>query len=131
MECIADTNILIYDTIEDSEFHRKVSETLDLMDNILVPSVVLEEFVHAMKQIDIGEEVIRKKILEILDACTFVPVGPVNIKDAIKVLTKEGVSSMRFNDKLILSVAKEKSLPLFTFDKELISECKANGVRIL
>jgi hypothetical protein len=131
MECIADTNILIYDTIEDSEFHQKVSETLDLMDNVMVPSIVLEEFVHAMKQIKVGEDIIRKKSIEILDTYAIIPISAINMKDSIRILSEENVSFKRFNDKLILSVAKEKNLPLFTFDKELISECKANGVKTI
>lgn len=44
-------------------------------------------------------------------------------------MSEEKTSFKRFNDKLILSIAKQKEVPLFTFDRELNEECEVYEVR--
>jgi len=133
MECVVDTNALVYDMIEDSELHGRASAILDNADRTIVPTVVVEELVHALKQLEIDENAIKDKIEEILtsERMELLPIDSYNIKEAVTLLKKHSVSYRRFNDKLILSVAKNERLPLVTFDRELIAQCKKENVEVL
>jgi len=44
MKAVIDTNILIYDLVEDSEFHKEAGELLDSLEEWLIPSLVIHEF---------------------------------------------------------------------------------------
>jgi len=66
VEALIDTNVLVYDTIEDSVFHEEAKKTLDKLDRWLIPSVVIEEFVLVLNQLNLKREIIGKKIDEIL-----------------------------------------------------------------
>ncbi len=48
MEGVVDTNVLIHDTIEDSEFHEAAASDLGRLDRWLVPTVVIEEYVSIL-----------------------------------------------------------------------------------
>lgn len=52
-------------------------------------------------------------------------------KGAIDTLTRHKAYFRRFDDKVILSAAKVEQVPLLTFDKELLDECKREGVDTL
>ncbi|MEO2152327.1 MAG: PIN domain-containing protein, partial [Thermococcus sp.] len=45
MHGVIDTNVLIYDTFEDTEFHKKAEETLESLDRWYVPAIVTQEYV--------------------------------------------------------------------------------------
>jgi len=66
VEALIDTNVLVYDTIEDSVFHEEAKKTLDKLDRWLIPSVVIEEFVLVLNQLNLKREIKGKKIDEIL-----------------------------------------------------------------
>jgi len=44
VKAVIDTNVLVYDTIEDSNFHEEVRDKLYKLEKWIIPSVVLEEF---------------------------------------------------------------------------------------
>jgi len=44
--------------------------------------------------------------------------------DSIDIISREKVSVNRLNDKLIVSVAKAKKSPIFTYDKEIKKQWK-------
>ena len=44
MKAVIDTNILIYDLVEDSELHKEAEELLDSLEEWLIPSLVIHEF---------------------------------------------------------------------------------------
>jgi rRNA-processing protein FCF1 len=46
-------------------------------------------------------------------------------------LSSEKASLSRFNDKLVLSIATRKKIPLLTFDKELQGQAKRFGVKVM
>ena len=131
MEAVIDTNALVYDYVENSDLHAEASKWLDSLDGWLVPSVVIEEFVFVMKKAGVADGLLQKKVGETLaDGRTrFVPVSAGDVKSAVSLLASEKASFMRFNDKLVLSVARRTRAPLLTFDRALRAQCDGLGVR--
>jgi predicted nucleic acid-binding protein len=130
-EAIVDTNVLVYDMIEDSVFHEKAASLLDALKRPLIPSVVVEEFLLVLEQLGVSRELIGRKLEEILSWGELVPLGKENFKTSLSMILREGLSFKRFNDKLVLSVAEKRKLPLLTFDAELRKESIRRGVRVL
>ncbi len=49
MHGVIDTNVLIYDTFEDTEFHSEAEGTLESLDRWYVPAIVMQEHVWFFK----------------------------------------------------------------------------------
>jgi hypothetical protein len=49
MRAVIDTSVLIYDLVEDSEFHKEAEELLDSLEEWLIPSIVVHEFVWFLR----------------------------------------------------------------------------------
>ena len=131
MECIIDTNVLVDYILLDSELHEKARLNLEKADNGFVPSVVIEELAHVLNNFKLDKNVINEKVSEVLDSYGIVEVSEDNINNARRIIVEEQhINFKKFNDKLILSIAKEKDLPLLTFDRGLIDECKIHGVKL-
>jgi predicted nucleic acid-binding protein len=133
VEAVIDTNVLISDYLEDSENHPLAKRVMDELDGWLVPSVVLEEFVYALRQLGVDDRAISRKLSELLDdeRTSVVPIGRAEVRDAIGIIDTERVSFGRFNDKLILSATKRKRRRLATFDRGLRSQCRTASVKPL
>jgi len=126
VEAVIDTNVLVYDTMEDSSFHEDVRDKLYRLEKWIVPSVVLEEFALVLMQLKVKESFIRDKILEILlnEKTEIATLSKQHFIDSIDIISREKVSVNRLNDKLIVSVAKAKKSPIFTYDKEIKKQWK-------
>jgi len=124
VEAIIDTNVLVYDTIEDSVFHDEVRNKLSLLERWVIPTVVLEEFALVLVQLKVGEEFVEEKMLEVLlsEKTEVVSISKQHFFDSIDIISKEKTSFKRLNDKLIISVAKVRKLPIFTYDEEIRRE---------
>ena len=68
MEAVIDTNVLIYEFIEDSEYHNDVKEVLNMLDNIIIPEIVINEFIYVSSKIGVPFNIIKNKILEIYNS---------------------------------------------------------------
>ncbi len=128
-----DTNCLIFDMVKNSEFHGEARKLLDRADRWLLPSVVVEEFVFALKQLGVGDEMIAKEVRGLFAGgkAIFAPVRIQDVRSALGLIESEGVSSKRFNDKLVLSIAKREGAAVMTFDKGLEAECRSQGVEVV
>jgi len=121
VEAVIDTNVLVYDTVEDSSFHKDVRDKLSKLKKWIVPSVVLEEFALVLMQLNLEEGFIRDKIMEILSngKTEVASLSRQHFIDSIDIISREGISVNRLNDILIVSVAKVKRSPIFTYDKDI------------
>ncbi len=132
MECVIDTNVLVERILFDSDMHLEAEKGLEQIDVGILPSVVVQELASVMSRLGFDKNAINKRLDEVISSYTIMAVGKDSILWAQKALMKEkGASFSRFNDKLILAIAKAGNLPLFTFDRDLIKECKENGVKLL
>jgi Predicted nucleic acid-binding protein, contains PIN domain len=123
-ECVVDTNVLVYDTIEDSEYHETASAIIDNLDICIIPSVVLEEFIFTLAKLGLDNKIIYEKVLDLLETFEYLPIEKEDIINALNMIEKEKVSFKKFNDKLILCIAERRKAKLLTFDKELQKEQK-------
>ena len=131
MECVVDTNALVYDTLENSELHERASRILDEVDRLFIPSVVMEEFVYVLMELEVDTAHIKRKLLEFVENEEIEPISQTHIRAAVDMITAEKTSFKRFNDSLILAVAREKNLPLLTFDRKLNGDCLKYGIKTL
>jgi predicted nucleic acid-binding protein len=131
MESLIDTSVLVDYILLDSEFHQRAETGIKKIERGFLPSVVVEELAYVLDRLKLSKEMVNEKIEEVLDTYGVIGITSANLQTACKMVMKENsISFKRFNDKLILAVAKERSMQLFTFDRDLIKECEANGVRI-
>ncbi|MBC7092142.1 MAG: PIN domain-containing protein [Nitrososphaeria archaeon] len=133
MECIVDTNILVYETVEDSLYHREVVERLEDITKIWIPVNILVEFALVLKKLGLDENFVCNKIKELLrkGKIELINVRKSDFEKAIEIISNEKLSILRLNDKLILSSASRMRIPLYTYDKHLKSEATKFGVSII
>ena len=133
MSAVIDTNVLVYDTFEDSVFHKEAKVLLDELDEWLIPSIVVYEYVWLLRELEVALNDAVYKVREYLlsPKAKLVFEGPEGILTSLSLLTREKLSLSKFNDKLILIVAKRRDCPLFTFDKKLRAQAASLGVPLL
>ncbi|MGB9760665.1 MAG: PIN domain-containing protein [Thermoproteota archaeon] len=119
-----DTNVLIYDTFEDTVYHKEARSLLDSLLEWNVPSVVIIEFVAFLNKLHLKREDILNKLDELINDPKFnlIEVEKEDLLAALKIVEGEQLSPLRLNDKIILSVSSRRKENLQTFDKKLKRE---------
>lgn len=130
---VIDTNILIYDIFEDSLYHREASSVLDALEEWVIPTIVIHELAWFMKGLGLRAEVSRDIIMQYIEnERTIVkPVLAHHIRKALIIITSEGLTLSRYNDKLILAIAAEEKIPLASLDRKLRSQAKKHGLDVI
>jgi len=129
LSAVVDTNVLVFDTFEDSEFHREATKLLDSLNRWILPSIVFHEYVWFMKREKLDLSFSREKVIEYL---THVKSNPVAIQVDDILFSIQRIREYRdYNDFLILSVAKRMGHALLTFDERLKKYANQHGVRTL
>jgi hypothetical protein len=129
MSCVVDTNVLVFDTFADSALHAPARQRLDGLEHWYLPGIVLHEYVWALRGLHAALAFAREKVEEWLlaEKAAYSPETP----DDILFATREAASYARYNDYLILSQAKRLGLPVLTFDRQLRTEARRQGIRAL
>ena len=129
MSAVVDTNVLIFDTFEDSEFHVEAMKLLDSLKRWILPSIVFHEYVWFMKGEKLDLSFSREKVTEYLTQAKTNTV-PIQVDDIL--FSIQRIKEHRdYNDFLILSVAKRMGHALLTFDEKLKKHANQHGVRTL
>lgn len=129
MSAVIDTNILIFDTFEDSEFHEEARGQLDSLERWILPLIVFHEYVWFMKAEKLDLSFCQEKVIEYLTRAKTIP-APIQIDDILFSIRR--IEDFRdYNDFLILSVAKRMRHPLLTLDENLKRYANRHGVRTL
>ncbi len=133
MKAVIDTNILIYDTFEDSLYHEDASRLLDRLDKWVIPTIVFYEYIWFMKGLKVNLLDIVDKVLEYTGSPKTIIVSEDKwgIEWALQRISREKISLSRFNDKVILSSAVRRRLPLATYDDKLREQAGNQGVKVL
>ena len=132
MHGVIDTNVLIYDTFEDTEFHSVAENVLDSLDRWYVPAIVTQEYVWFFKNNGFS----ARDALESLRGYTEDPrfrglsESPKIIENALNLLVEERISLSLFNDVVVLLHALERGM-LVTFDRKLRSLAERKGIKVL
>jgi len=126
---IVDTNVLIYDTFEDTTYHKEARSLLDSLPEWNVPSVVIIEFIAFLNKLHIKREDILNKLNELINDPKFnlIEVEKEDLLTALKIVKDERLSPLRINDKIILSISSRRKENLLTFDKQLKRELESLG----
>lgn len=129
MSAVVDTNVLIFDTFEDSEFHVEAMKLLDSLKRWILPSIVFHEYVWFMKEEKLDLNFSREKVTEYLTHAKTNTV-PIQVDDIL--FSIQRIKEYRdYNDFLILSAAKRMGHTLLTFDERLKKHANQHGVRTL
>ncbi|BAB65852.1 PIN domain-containing protein [Sulfurisphaera tokodaii] len=130
-KAIIDTNVIIYDYVEDSEYHKKAEELLDSLNKWIIPAIVIHELVWFLKDMKLEDKIndvfayVRNEKAEVI--CDSVN----NIVDSLEILIREKLPLADYKDMIILSHAIREKLPLVTFDKKLSKIAKKYGVSVV
>jgi len=133
MKLLPDTNVLIYETVEDSEHHEEACRILDQAKEVFIPSIILHEYLWVAPKLGIDMKVVLAKIVEYLeDPRTYYFAEWLDIyRSAIKMLLEDGKSHKELNNYIILAVAHEEGLVLATYDSELKEVATRRNVRVI
>ncbi|WP_258084527.1 PIN domain-containing protein [Thermococcus thermotolerans] len=132
MRGVIDTNVLIYDTFEDSEFHGEAERILESLDAWYVPTIVLQEFAWFFRNEGFSADETWEVLRGYLDDPRFRGLNDDSqiVKKAFEILKVEKLSLSRFNDAMILVHAVEKGV-LVTFDSKFRKLAERRGVKVL
>jgi len=133
MKLLLDTNILVYDTVEDSEHHDDASKIIDSAEEIFIPLIVVHEYIWVMLKFSVDPEIISSKIHEYLeDVRTRYLHESINVLvKALKMLKEDRSNIKEINDYIILSLALNNKLAIATFDKRLKEIASKRGIETL
>ncbi|MCD6243785.1 MAG: PIN domain-containing protein [Candidatus Korarchaeota archaeon] len=129
---LPDTNVLVYETVEDSPNHEKASEIFDSARSIILPSIVLHEYLWVMiKRLQVPLDFMIGKIDEYFSdrRIRYVAEPPDAVLDSLELLKTGSVRNL--NDYLILSTAVRYDAVLATFDGELVRMAENLGVEVV
>lgn len=132
MEAVIDTNVLIYEFIEDSEYHSTASKVLNKIDNIIIPEIVINEFIYVSSKIGVPFDTIKNKIIEIYNSSQL---DVIEIKNdyIIDIINSSNniYEFENFNDVIISFISKIRNIQLFTFDINLQKYCNKHKIKLL
>ena len=132
MRAVIDTNVLIYDTFEDSIHHAKAKTILDSLDEWIIPTIVIHEYVWVMRALNVKIEEVAYKVEEYVQhhKTKLVSETAGDIMRALSLIEKERLNLSQYNDKVILSLAF-KTGKLATFDNRLRKQALNKKIQIL
>ena len=133
MTVLIDTNVLVYDTIENSPHHDSASELIDELEDPTINSMSIVELGFVLPRYGIDNESVRMKIEELLHSDYFT-VSWLSGKMMEKVssfMVENKLSFRDFNDWIIAYDAYSRNVPLVTFDKILQKKCKKLGIQVI
>ncbi len=133
MTVLIDTNVLVYDTIENSPHHDSASELIDELEDPTINSMSIVELGFVLPRYGIDNESVRMKIEELLhsDYFTVSWLSGKMMEKASSFMVENNLSFRDFNDWIIVYDAYSRKVPLVTFDKILQKRCKKLGIQIV
>jgi uncharacterized protein len=124
---VVDTNAIIFDVFEDSEFHKDASRGLDSLEKWHLPSMVFHELAwflrgkeieHSKASLIVEEYLTHEKA--VYQQCT---------ADDVRFAMNRIKHYKNYNDYIILAIAKRFELSLYTFDCDLKKVATSIGIR--
>lgn len=131
---LPDTNVLVYETVEDSPHHETAVNLIDSASEIILPSIVVHEYTWVMvRKLGVDPLFVAEKLREYLeDPRVVYTIEPLEVlRAALRLLAERGVSPSNLNDYVILETARYYDASLATFDERLKSLARMRGVQTL
>ncbi|MFN3805168.1 MAG: PIN domain-containing protein [Pyrobaculum sp.] len=126
MRVVVDSNV--YRALRDQVHHNAAREILEELSEWITPTLVIYEVVWTLRN-KLGNDPALEYTSALLTHRKLVIVSATkdDIMRAIQTIKDEKTSLARFNDKLLLAIAKRLKIPLLTFDKQLITQATRVG----
>jgi len=132
LSALIDSNVYVYNAIEDSEYHLKSREILDSLSKWFISTITFHEIIWTlMELLDRNATLSYVKSLLSHRKIEIVLVEKRDILWSLENISRENISLARYNDKIILSLAKRLNVPLLSFDKQLLSQAARKGIPII
>lgn len=133
MTTLVDTNVLVYDAIENSPHHARASEIIDGSEDPLINSLSIVELGFVLPRYGIGNDGVIAKLDELLhsDYFTVSWISEKMLKDVSSFIVENSLSFRDFNDWILAYDAYSRNVPLVTFDKNLSKKCKWAGINVI
>ena len=133
MTTLVDTNVLIYDAIENSPHHDRASEIIDESDDLLVNSLSIVELGFVLPRYGIANNNVHMKIEELLHSGYFFIswISGSILEGASAFMIENNLGFRDFNDWIIAYDAHLRRVPLATFDRTLSKKCKKLGIEVI
>jgi len=133
MSAVVDTNILVYDTFEDTRFYEYARRLLDDLEEWVIPLIVVYEYVWVLRELGVDLVDVEDKLKDYVlnPKARVVPEDLDCILEAFYRIREENLGLSRLNDKVILLLAKKLDYSLATFDKKLRNQARKMDVEVL
>ncbi len=131
---LPDTNVLVYETVEDSPHHTTAARIVDEAREIILLPIVLHEYIWVMvKKLGVDPWIVAEKIREYLSdrRVRYAPEPPSVLVSALRMLREMGLAPREVNDLIILAAARQYGAVLATFDEKLRRVAQRLGVRVV
>ena len=133
MTTLVDTNVLVYDAIENSPHHDRASELIDESEDPIINSLSIVELGFVLPRYGVDNDSVRMKLEELLhsDYFTVSWISGKMLEGASVFMVESGLSFKDFNDWIIAYDAHSRDVPLVTFDNTLSKKCKKLGIQVI
>ena len=133
MTTLVDTNVLVYDAIENSPHHDRASDLIDESEDPIINSLSIVELGFVLPRYGIDNDSVRMKLEELLhsDYFTISWISGKMLEGASVYMVENGLSFKDFNDLIIAYDAHLRNVPLVTFDNALSKKCKKLGIQVI
>jgi predicted nucleic acid-binding protein len=134
LKLLPDTNVLVYETVEDSEHHEEAVGIIDSAREVYITPIVLHEYIWVMlRLIGASPGFVAQKLQEYFeDPRTRYLLEPrVVLINALHMLREDGENMKEVNDYIILATALYHGLVLATYDKKLRKRAAKRGVDVI
>lgn len=133
MKVLVDTNVLIYETFEDSERHAEATDIV-YTNEVYIPTIVLHEYIWLLlRHFSISYAQVAAKLEQLLSEKN-IHVICENLSDlaaGIRMAAEDGAKPSNINDYIILASAFNRGLALATYDRELRRAGARRAVTVL
>lgn len=133
MTTLVDTNVLIYDSIENSPHHDRASKIIDESEDPLINSLSIIELGFVLPRYGIGNDDVYTKIEELLHSGYFLIswISGSILEGASEFMVENNLSFKDLNDWIIAYDAHSRRVPLATFDRTLSRKCQKLGIQVI
>ena len=129
---LPDTNVLVYETVEDSPHHSEATSILDSASTIILPSIVIHEYTWVMvRKLGVKPGIVAEKLREYLEdpRTVYTTEPPTALYQALRLIEEHQASPRELNDYIILTTAQHYNATLATFDEKLRNTAQKLGVK--
>jgi predicted nucleic acid-binding protein len=133
MRLLVDTNVLVYESFEDSERHVEASEII-YSNEVYIPTIVLHEYIWLLtRHFQIAAAQVALKLEQLLSEKNIhiICEEASDLTYALRLLNEDGAKPSDVNDYIILATALNRDLHLATYDKQLRKAGAKRGLPLI